>query len=715
MMDNIVILSFAEAKQPEYREKKGLGYIEFGDKNDYPNYLLSLYNKSAKHNAIVRGKVNYIIGNGWQSDGVDAQAELFIKSPNQYESLADLTRKVSIDVELFGGAYLEVIWSKVGGMLTEVCHIDYTKLRSNKDNTQFWYKNDWSDRKEEPKVIPAYNTQNRVGKQILYIKEYRPGLDTYALPSYMGSLNYIESDIEVSKHVLGNAQTGFSASKLITLPNGEPSPDEKRNIERRFTERFSGSDGKKFILSFVQDAAKKPVVEDLGASDLTKEDFGRVDEMIQQNIFAGHQITTPSLFGISTPGSLGTRTEMRDGYEIFKNTYANDKQQFLESVFNQLATLKGATTEITIVPIEAISYEFSEATISANMTKDEIREKMGLAPLDTQNESSSAQIVLDGINSLSPLVANKVLESMTPNEIRGLVGLGATIGGDVAPVTAPVVDAVTPEPSQAMVNEHLKGMKGREWQNFQRIIREFNKGKITREQASQMLKSAYGLGEEELATWLGADEFSSDMDSIISIFDEYGTYADNFSVLATRSVFGSDKIEENESQFFAEVVDNTLDKKILNTISKNKGILVEDIAKALKEDLAVIKERINILRESEVLKVDVKTGIPKLTKPLSEIIDKPVKTTFLVRYQYDWKKIVPSSQRNTSAHPSRPFCSKLMSLQKLYTRSEIEMLSARLGYSVFDRAGGWWTMPNGEASPSCRHEWVSKIVVRKEK
>ena len=662
-MDNLVILSFAEAKQPEYREKKGQGYIEFGDKNDYPNYLLGLYNKSAKHNAIVRGKVNYIIGNGWQSDSVDAQANLFIKSPNPYESLADLTRKVSIDIEVFGGAYLEVIWSKVGGMLSEVCHIDYTKIRSNKDNTQFWYK-DWTDRKEEAKVIPAFNTQNRVGKQILYIKEYRPGLDTYALPGYMGSLNYIESDVEVSKHVLGNAQTGFSASKLITLPNGEPSPDEKRNIERRFTDRFSGSDGKKFILSFVQDAAKKPVVEDLGASDLTKEDFGRVDEMIQQNIFAGHQITTPSLFGISTPGSLGSRTEMRDGYEIFKNTYANDKQQFLESVFNQLATLRGATSEITIVPIEPIGYEFSEATIAANMTQDEIREKMGLPPL---------------------------------NQVEN------------------VTNPATPEPSQAMVNEHLKGMKGREWQNFQRIIREYNKGKISREQAAQMLKSAYGLGEEELATWLGSDEFSSDVDSIIAIFNEYGTYADNFSVLATRSVFSSDKVEENESQFFAEVVDDTLDKKILNVIDKNKGILAKDIAKALREDVGVIEERINKLKELEILKVDVKTGIPKLTQPLSEIIDKPIKTSFLVRYAYQWKSIVPQGQRDTSKHPSRPFCAKLMELNKLYTRAEIEMLSARLGYSVFDRGGGWWTMPDGEHSPSCRHQWVSKIVVKKQK
>jgi hypothetical protein len=661
MMDNIVILSFAEAKQPEYREKKGVGYIEFGDKNDYPTYLLGLYNKSAKHNAIVRGKVNYIIGNGWQSDEVDAQAELFIKAPNPYESLIDITRKVSSDVEIFGGAYLEVIWSKVGGMLAEICHIDYTKIRSNKDNTQFWYKSDWSDRKEEAKVIPAYNTQNRVGKQIMYIKEYRPGLDTYALPGYMGSLNYIESDVEVSKHVLGNAQTGFSASKLITLPNGEPSPDEKRNIERRFTDRFSGSDGKKFILSFVQDSARKPIVEDLGASDLTKEDFGRVDEMIQQNIFAGHQITAPDLFGISTPGALGSRSQIRDAYEIFKNTYVNDKQQFIEGIFNNLAKQRGVTSELTIKPVEPISYEFSESIIAQFAPKEWILEKIGVDMTKYQPEPT----------------------------------------------------AVTPEPSQAMINEHLKGMKGREWQNFQRIIREYNKGKITREQASQMLKSAYGLGEEELATWLGADEFSNDMDAVIQVFSEYGESVDNYKTLMTRQVFGKN-LEQEELAFRDEVIDDTLDKKILDVIAKNKGISDEDIAKAVKEDLVVVKERINKLQELDILKVNPK-GVRSLTKPLSEIIDKPVKTSFLVRYSYEWKSIVPTDERNTSAHPSRPFCAKLMSLDRLYSRSEIESISRRLGYSVFDRGGGWWNMGDGINSPSCRHQWVSRVVIKKDK
>jgi hypothetical protein len=653
MMDNLVILTFAEAKQPEYREKKGVGYIEFGDKNDYPNYLLSLYNKSAKHNAIVKGKVNYITGNGWAAKEDDVKAEEFINNANPYESLIDVTRKVSIDIEVFGGAYMEIVWSKIGGQIASISHIDYTKVRSNKDNTQYWIK-DWNDRKAEAEVVLGYNKDLREGKQILYIKEYRPGLDTYALPGYIGALNYIESDVEVSKHVLGNAQTGFSASKLITLPNGEPTPDEKRNIERRFTERFSGSDGKKFILSFVQDIAKKPAVDDLGASDLTKEDFGRVDTMIQQNIFAGHQITTPSLFGILVEGSLGTRSEIRDGYEVFKNTYVNDKQQYLEGIFNSLAEINGVTTEIYIKPVEPINFEFSEGIISQFAPKEWILEKIGV---------------------------------------------------DMTKYQTPV------EPTQqGLINEHLKGMKGREWQNFQRIIREYNKGKISRDQAIQMLKSGYGLDDEAINTWLGDETYEQrfdDLDTVISVFDGYGTKASEYEVIKSREIFSSQDADLVEQEFAEPLVTDSVDAKILEIISKNKLVPPKDIAKAVKITLPNVLIRIDTLVELGVLNYDPINQVSSLTKPLDELI-KPMKTTFLVRYSYEWKSIVPSGQRDTPAHPSRPFCKKLIALEKLYSRAEIEQLSNRLGYSVFDRGGGWWGN-----SPSCRHRWVSKVVVKK--
>jgi DNA-binding Lrp family transcriptional regulator len=660
-MNDLVILNFQEARQPEYREKRGKGYIEFGEKNDYPNYLLALYNKSAKHNAIVKGKVNYIIGNGWKADEADPIADQFIAQPNQFESLADLTRKVSIDIEIFGGAYLEVIWSVTGGQLTDVLHIDYTKIRSNTDNTQFWYKKDWNERKDELIPMMAFNTKVRQGKQILYIKEYRPGLDTYALPGYMGALNYIESDIEVSRHVLGNAQTGFSASKLITLPNGEPSPDEKRNIERRFTDRFSGSDGKKFILSFTTDPARKPIIEDLGASDITKEDFTRVDLIIQNNLFSGHQITAPSLFGIAEPGQLNSRSQMRDAYEIFKNTYVNDKQQFLESIFNQLAVLKGATSEISIIPVEPIGFELSEQALLQIAPKEWLLEKAGI-----------------DISKFQPTEA-----------------------------TQPSINQ-----EQVEVNDNLKNLSGRQYQQLMRVIRQYSQGKITKEIAVTMLKSGLGMTDNEVNAMLGIDDdpmtedfsFSAlDEDTVIGLFREVGEPKADYNIIQSKAVFSSrDAFAEGD------LIDKTLDKQILALIDKDKKISIDDIAKAVRKSREVVQGRLSYLVESGAVSYDPKVEERKLTKPLSKLVDDMDVTTFEVKYSYEWKPIVPSYQRDTNAHPSRTFCRKLISEDRLWSRSGIEMLSARLGYSVFDRGGGWW----GD-SPSCRHEWRRNVVVKK--
>lgn len=653
--NQFTVLTFAEAKQPEYKEKKGEGggYIEFGHKNDYPNYLVDLFNKSAKHNAIIKGKVNYITGNGFEKVAdIDPVAEQFIAQANQAESLDDILRKCSIDQELFGGFYLQVVWSQIGETISEIYHLDYTKVRTNEDCTQFWYSENWKDTKYKRDVFNAFNSQLRTGTQILYVKEYRPNLNTYALPGYFGALNYIESDIEISKHVLGNAQTGFSASKLITLPNGEPTDDEKRAIERKFTDRFTGSDGKKFILSFVNDSSRKPVVEDLGASDITKEDFGNVDKMIQQNVFAGHQITAPDLFGISTPGQLGTRQQMRDSYEIFKNTYVNDKQLLLEQVFSLLAKLRGAADGLKIKDVEPIGIEFSEATIAQVLTKDEIREKLGAPKLEAKT-SSSSQDVIDALNSLSPLVANKVLESMTPNEIRAIVGLPNEAGGENIP-----------DPTQA--------------------------------------PTAFKFSE----------------DDVISIFAEYGTDKAQFSVFKSREVFGQapNDLEENLNLEFAVSELTQLEANVLDLISKDKRITAEVIAGAIKTDVVIVNRILEGLESKGLISSKVAKGITEriLAQPLADLnAPEPLTKSFTIRYSYEWRPSIPVGQRDSLAHPSRTFCARLMQLNRMYSRAEIEAISARLGYSVFDRRGGWWTMPNGEHSPSCRHIWQSQTVIKK--
>jgi ribosomal protein S25 len=500
-----------------------------------------------------------------------------------------------MDLELFGGAYIEVIWGL--GKVAEMWHIDYTKIRTNKDNTQFWYKENWKDYKEKLEfVYPAFNPKVPQGKQIIYLKEYRPNIGVYSLPVYFGALNYIESDIEVSKHVLGNAKTGFSASKLITLPDGTPSREEQNEIHRKFKNTYTGSDGVKYMLSFVNDASRKPIVDDLGQSDLTKEDFGRVDELIQTNIFSGHQVTTPSIFGIAVAGKLGTRTEMRDGYEIFKNTYVNGKQQFLESFMNTMAGYFGYSEEMRIIPAEPIGIEFSESTLLQIAPKEWILEKIGI-----------------DMSKYQP----------------------------VQPELAPVE-----------------------------------------------LADAY------------------------SVFFEFGEDKSEFEVWKQKSYF-------EDIELFADVTQ--LQSDVLDLISKDKRITPEVIADTLKEDVGVIKRIITALEKRGFIKPTEYTigeGIDsnviverQLTEPLRDIVEKikPKTTEFLIRYSYEWIQGYSNKDKSTS----REFCKYLLQANKMYSRSEIEQMSARLGYSVWDRRGGWWTQPDGDHSPSCRHRWVSNVVTRK--
>jgi hypothetical protein len=74
-----------------------------------------------------------------------------------------------------------------------------------------------------------------------------------------------------------------------------------------------------------------------------------------------------------------------------------------------------------------------------------------------------------------------------------------------------------------------------------------------------------------------------------------------------------------------------------------------------------------------------------------------------VLYSYEWKEEIPESERDTPGHESRPFCKKMVELNGLYTRMDIESISERLGYSVWNRCGG----------EGCRHRWVPNTVRKK--
>jgi DNA-binding MarR family transcriptional regulator len=672
----IKFFKFDQVPLPIYKEVKGKDWIYYGEKNDYPNYLLRIYNNSAKHNAIVTGKVDYICGNGWSVNADDpmekAKAYGMINKVNSTdESLNELTKKLTTDLSIFGGYYLQVIWTKATGEIAELYHVDYYKVRTNNDNSEFyvsdnWIKNDNVNPRPDFETFPAFDPNNRTGSQILYFKEYRAGANTYSLPDYRGAISYIELDISIGEYHLNTINNGMFSSKLINLNGGKVSQEEEDRIERQFTDKFSGSkNAGKFMLAFNDSKENEPSIVDLSGTELDKH-FDLLNKTVQQEIFSGHKVTSPMLFGVKTEGQLGGRAELREASELFQNTYVNSKQRSLEEIINYLYKFNELTAQLELKKTEPINFEFSEAIISQNMTQEEIREKLGLSPIE-KKESAGSQDIINSLNSLSPLIATKVVESMDVSELRALIGL---------PLKE---DIVTPEAiSTAPVEEPT------------------------------------AFADHKHLTCSISDHDSE----ILAKFEGKGFSRDKFKILESNKMFFSSMDEFVKEELFAEYILNEVQRNILKQIQSNPNVTIPQIAEATGIDEAAVIGRINTLIDDNVIEEQVdRAGIitRKVTRTGEAAIRRiePV-TSFKVLYSYEERKGVPAARSG-----SRPLCDKLYNAEGagkslLFTREEIQNISNQLGYSVFQLCGGWYRNPNtGRTTPYCRHEWVRNVVIEK--
>lgn len=447
----LMFVKFENQKVPEFKQVRGKDWIYWGETNEYPDYLIDLFMRSSTNNAIITGKVNYILGNGWKVNKAGmtmvntAIANDFISSINPYESLDELSDSVFLDFEIFNGFALEVIWNKLGTDF-DLFHIPFNKIRTNESQTKYYYSKDWSivaqsEEKTGLKEYLPFDAKVTKGTSIFLfqITAPRKGKDpnVYSMPEYIGSTMAMETDLECSNYNLSEIKTGFSAGTILNFYNGIPDEPKKREIERMIKSKFMGSDrAGGIIVNFSDGKDRGSDVVSLSGNDLDKR-YIELKKDVRQEIFVGHKVCSPILFGVKTEGQLGGRTEIAEAYELFQNTYVSKRQRILAKVFNKFYKLKGISGKLYLEQTTAIGFGIPEALIAQAMPIDFVKEKLGIG--NKENINIETKTLINSINSLSPLVANKVLESMSVEEIRNLVGLG---GGLVKTTTKTQTDTL---------------------------------------------------------------------------------------------------------------------------------------------------------------------------------------------------------------------------------------------------------------------------------
>jgi len=326
-MSNIQQIALSRYIPTEAIEKENRsGWIDYGDNNLYPQYLINLYYNSPIHNALTNSIAFMIEGQGTGT------------------ILDNALQGISFDLKLQGAFVAEVIWSmdftrvvKINHLPFENCRLAYDK--EEEEITGVWYSRDWKNsrsKKGKPEFIPAFNPSQaqEQPRQVIYAHGMMAGSSYYPKPDYFGALNYIELSHQMGMYHVNNILNGLFPSFIINFLNGIPQKEEREAIRREWEERLSGaSNAGKFLMTFNEDPTRVPDIKDFPLSDADKQ-YQFLSEETSKQIMVGHRVVSPLIHGIrDTTGFGSNKDEMLVGLEIFNNQVIKPYQRIITNTF----------------------------------------------------------------------------------------------------------------------------------------------------------------------------------------------------------------------------------------------------------------------------------------------------------------------------------------------------------------------------------------------
>ena len=747
MNNNPIVSNFASAEIPKFLEKKNKNLVFFGEDNLYPYELIDLYNDSSTHNAVVNGKVGYIVGNGLESDNINVKK--WLASANISEDWTSLLKRISLDYELFNGYAIEVVKTRAGN---QYFHLDFANIRLGLDGS-IKYAEDWITEKGTKNSKPTirdferYNPRDEEQRRgVIYHVDYRPNLKHYPLPVYVGSLAEIRTDVQIGDYWLNEVENGFVGGTLIQHNNGVPETEEElRSFEKSFQGKFGKATGTKIVHLFSPSKDNSSEISSLNGNDL-HERYLEMSRRVKESIFIGHRVTNPILFGVKEEGQLGARNELDLAYEIFTNTYVSERQNTLLATIKKVALFELGLSDIEIKPLKPIdAIDLTSDIILANLDRNEIRglitEQTGLELQEAISEPSEEDLELsdefgcedcydkdcdkkncDKYNSSEDFGAADKFETyndypkaasrnaktaLNYADKNGWGSCGTPVGKKRANQLANG-DNISRDTIARMAafERHRKNSKKKLGDGCGRLMWLAWGGDEGVAWAQRKLKQ---IDSEKMCS---CSSFSDDTD-LSHLFENIGDSLDNYEIVDKFDV----KLGEDGSPIEFATEEQELERELLATIKANPGASMLTIAELLEISPEIALETLEVLETAELLSIQgTILNLTDVGERIAESIDVP---TAVVKYKYSLRPDAPALKPGGE---SRGFCKKMMSMNKVYSKQEIEFLRNDMKSSSISKnvsnvwlaRGGWYT-PQGQSTslPYCRHIWEQVIVRRK--
>ena len=387
------------------------GWIPFGTDNLYPSLLNQIVYSSPLHGSIVDYKTNAVIGGGIELRTTTATPQELLDLYT-FEKKSRLKKTVRITTEqliVHNRVYFKLYFDEKM-KLTRMENVSPDKVRRGRNPQDYFICDDWSSR-IDVRDIKRYHPTCTDRCQLFVYEVECLGQEWYPLPKYSSALNFAYLSGELSYFAKSNIQNSVFPSFAMMFPK-RPQSEEEKNVLRSTMDKMRGaSNAGKAVAFFSNGIDQMPKIEAIPTNSNDKM-FQEASGLNTEQICFAHTID-PILMGVRTTGSLGSGSDIKQAYVIFEKNVVMPLREMISDIFNEILHIAKINADFMVNNFQIINETIVEVEGDASKTQD-------------------------ALNAMSPLVATKVLDTMTPNEVRALASLPPLEGGDVIASNQPI-------------------------------------------------------------------------------------------------------------------------------------------------------------------------------------------------------------------------------------------------------------------------------------
>src|SRR5210317_547883 len=358
---SIKLIELASYTTPAVVEHKNKEWVEYGEDNNYYQYLIDLYYGSPTNNAAIKGISDLIFGDGLEVVQADRHLKGYLDLKKVFHE--DCLRNCAMDLKMLGQYAIHLVKSKDKKKYVAAYHWPIQTLRPERCNEDgdvegYYFAADWAKLKrgQKPKRFAAFGFDNNDTECMLVVKPYSTGNYYFAPVDYQGGTQYANLEIEIANYHINNIKNGLAPSMLVNFNNGQPPAEVKDMIEAQIQSKFSGSSNAgKFILSFNDNAESKADITPVQLSDAHNQ-YQFLSGEAGSKILIAHRITSPMLLGIKDQTGLGNNAdELKTASTLFDNTVIRPFQKLLLDGVRKIMNANGYNLDVyfkTLQPLE---------------------------------------------------------------------------------------------------------------------------------------------------------------------------------------------------------------------------------------------------------------------------------------------------------------------------------------------------------------------------